>query len=132
MKLKLIMGSSLSSQQTEIDKFNNKADPTSHFNEFIQKEITSHDIVIFSKTNCSYCKQAKSVLDSMRHAYRVIELDVNGQCPLEDCKTLTRYLILFTHMRTVPQIFVKGKLIGGFSEMDNLIKTKQFETLLNK
>ncbi len=126
------MGSLLSSQQSEINKPNNKTDPSSHFNEFIQKEIASHEIVIFSKTNCSYCKQAKSVLDNMSHAYRAIELDVNSQCPLEDCKTLTRYLILLTHMRTVPQIFVKGKLIGGFSEMDRLIKTKEFETLLKK
>ena len=130
MNLKLIMGSSHSSQQSET--MSNKANPTSNFNEFIQKEITSHDIVIFSKTNCSYCKQAKSVLDTMRHAYRVIELDVNSQCPLDDCKTLTRYFILLTHMRTVPQIFVKGKLIGGFIEMNNLIKTKEFETLLKK
>ena len=129
------MGGLLSSKQTSFQNdtpAKNIETKFTHFDEFIKKEINSHDIVIFSQTNCSYCKLAKSVLDNKRQAYHAIELDVNSQCPQEDCKSLTRSLMLLTHMKTVPQIFVQGKLIGGFSELDTLIKTNRFETLLKK
>ena len=108
----------------------NATDAITYFNEFISKEIHSNDIVIFSQTNCSYCKRAKAALANMNQAYHAIELDINSQCsPREDCKSLTRSLLLLTRMKTVPQIFIKGKLIGGFTELDNLIKTNQFQNI---
>jgi glutaredoxin 3 len=130
------MGTTISNPATSSPSLSvqsNATDTLTYFNEFISKEIHSNDIVIFSQTNCSYCKRAKTALANMNQAYHAIELDINSQCsPREDCKSLTRTLILLTHMKTVPQIFIKGKLIGGFTELDNLIKTNQFEDILKK
>ena len=81
--------------------------------------------MIFSKTSCGYCKLAKQELDKLSLEYHTIELDVNSNCPNEDCTSLSRNLVLWTRMKTVPQIFINGKLIGGFTDLDKLIKEKR-------
>jgi glutaredoxin len=65
---------------------------------------------------------AKKELDKLSLSYHTIELDVSNNCPKEDCHSLAKTLMLQTRMRTVPQIFIKGRLIGGFTDLDKLIK----------
>ncbi|XP_028114781.1 glutaredoxin-C4-like isoform X2 [Camellia sinensis] len=42
---------------------------------FIKKTISSHSIVIFSKSYCPYCKRAKAVFKELNQTPHVIELD---------------------------------------------------------
>ncbi|CAN7038109.1 unnamed protein product, partial [Brassica rapa subsp. trilocularis] len=46
--------------------------------EFVQKTISSHKIVIFSKSYCPYCRRAKSVFSELDQVPHVVELDERG------------------------------------------------------
>ncbi|KAG2311281.1 hypothetical protein Bca52824_022838 [Brassica carinata] len=43
--------------------------------EFVKKTISSHKIVIFSKSYCPYCRRAKSVFGELDQVPHVVELD---------------------------------------------------------
>ncbi len=94
--------------------------------QFIDDLIASNEILIFSKTNCSYCKLAKTALNKLNLKFHCVELDNNQNCPKEDCTQVIKELILQTRMKTVPQIFYKGNLIGGYTELANEISKGTF------
>ena len=120
------MGSLVTSiKTTEKNETFTKLNQITEQDDFISKLIKNHKIVIFSTTSCYYCKLAKKELDKLNLSYHAIELDVDSNCPNEDCTSLTRNLTMMTRMMTVPQIFISGKLIGGFTDLDKLIKEKK-------
>ncbi|OTA59302.1 glutaredoxin [Hypoxylon sp. EC38] len=84
-------------------------------------------VVIFSKTFCPYSKRAKGILlekYSIDPAPYVVELDEH---PLG--KELQARLGVMTGRRTVPNIMINGKSIGGSDEIAELDSRK---TLIDK
>ncbi len=79
-------------------------------------------IKIYSKTTCPACVMAKEILDKKGASYEEIILD--GK-PEE-----TEALMSKTGMRTVPQIFINGELIGGCSDLMDLDRQKKLDPLL--
>ncbi len=79
-------------------------------------------IKIYSKTTCPACVTAKSLLDKKGAQYEEIILDNK---PEE-----TQELIDRTGMKTVPQIFINGELIGGCSDLIDLDEQKKLDPLL--
>ena len=65
--------------------------------------------VVWSKYNCPYCDQAKALLKQKGY---VIEEKKIG-----DGYTKEELLEAIPTARTVPQIFIDEKLIGGFTEL---------------
>ena len=65
--------------------------------------------VIWSKYNCTYCDQAKALLES-----KGIEFE---ERKIGDGFTKEELLEAVPTARTVPQIFLDGELIGGFTEL---------------
>ena len=65
--------------------------------------------IVWSKTQCPYCDQAKALLKMKGVEYE--ERNVS--------KDWTREQLLeaVPNARTVPQIFLDDKLIGGFTEL---------------
>jgi glutaredoxin 3 len=47
--------------------------------ETVQKYIDDNRVIVFSKSYCPYCRQAKQALDGLRTAYEAIELDQRGK-----------------------------------------------------
>ena len=45
--------------------------------EFVDTEIKSNEIVMFSKSWCPFCSKAKKALDSIGADYKVIEIENN-------------------------------------------------------
>ncbi|XP_076904132.1 glutaredoxin-C4-like [Bidens hawaiensis] len=45
---------------------------------FVKKTVSSHPIVIFSKSYCAYCKRAKGVFKDLNTKPYVVELDERG------------------------------------------------------
>jgi glutaredoxin 3 len=73
---------------------------------------------IWSKYNCPYCDQAKALLK-------------NKGIPFEEKKigdgyTREELLEAIPTARTVPQIFLDDKLIGGFTELNEHLKKVQY------
>ena len=103
------MGSLISLNQTSLEQ------------KFINESIKSSDIVLFSKTTCFYCDQAKELLTKSNLKFRSIELDKNENCPENNCSNVIKSLVEFTRFKTVPQIFINGVFIGGYSDLVKLI-----------
>lgn len=66
-------------------------------------------VVIFTREGCSYCAKAKALLTELGHDYVEIPLDH---------KTRTRVVGAITGRATVPQVFVNGRHIGGWEEIE--------------
>jgi glutaredoxin 3 len=67
------------------------------------------EVVVYSKTVCPYCVQAKNYLK--KHD---IEFEEKN---LDDDDERTAFYSLHPGVRSVPQIFVDGERIGGFQEL---------------
>ena len=65
--------------------------------------------IIWSKNTCPYCDQAKALLKLKGIDYE--ERNINEGWDREDL------LAAVPGARTVPQIFLDDKLIGGFAEL---------------
>ena len=63
---------------------------------------------MFSKDYCPFCTQAKDVLKSCGVTFHVVELDM-----IPDGDEMQNKLHQLSGQRTVPNIFVGGKHLGG-------------------
>ena len=66
-------------------------------------------VIIWSKYNCPYCDQAKSLLTQRGIKYE--------ERKIGDGYTREELLEAVPNARTVPQIFINNQLIGGFTEL---------------
>ena len=80
-------------------------------------------VKIYSKTHCPACVMAKELLVKKGADYEEVILD-NKQ---EELKAL----IAKTGMKTVPQIFIGDKLIGGCSDLMDLDRQDKLDSLLS-
>jgi glutaredoxin 3 len=67
------------------------------------------DVVIYRTRICPYCIAAKRLLKKKGAAFR--EIDVSGD------QERRKWLLEATRHRTVPQIFINDRAIGGFKEL---------------
>ena len=65
--------------------------------------------IVWSKDNCPYCVQAKALLTQ-----KGIEFE---ERKIGDGWTKEQLLEAVPDARTVPQIFLDGELVGGFTEL---------------
>ena len=65
--------------------------------------------IVWSKENCPYCVQAKALLES--RGIKFEERNVSKDWTRE------QLLAAVPNARTLPQIFVDDKLVGGFNEL---------------
>jgi glutaredoxin 3 len=65
--------------------------------------------IVWSKYNCPYCDQAKALLTQKGIKYE--------ERKIGDGYTREELLEAVPNARTVPQIFLDGNLIGGFTEL---------------
>jgi glutaredoxin 3 len=70
--------------------------------------------IVWSKYHCPYCDQAKALLTQ-----KGIEFE---EKKIGDGFTKEDLLEAVPSARTVPQIFLDGKLIGGFTELKQTLK----------
>jgi len=92
-----------------------------------QQIIDGNDVVVFSKSYCPYCRATKTLLNEKlgsQDKYFLMELD-----QVEDGAALQDALEDITGQRSVPNIFIAKKHIGGNSdlqskkgELDGLLK----------
>lgn len=68
------------------------------------------EIVVYTRRLCAYCTAAKQLLQSRGYSYREVNLDDE---PFE----LTQEVMQRSGQRTVPQIFVDDRSIGGYREL---------------
>jgi glutaredoxin 3 len=79
-------------------------------------------VVIYTKDTCPYCEHAKELLKHKGVAYTEIAVD-KDQAQLENMMRLS-------NRRTVPQIFIDDKSIGGFDDLSALNASGELDKLL--
>ncbi|KAE8768232.1 glutaredoxin-C8 [Hordeum vulgare] len=95
---------------------------------FVKSTVKAHDVVIFSKSYCPYCRRAKAVfkeLELKKDPY-VVELDQR-----EDGGEIQDALSDMVGRRTVPQVFIRGKHLGGSDDTVDAYESGELAKLLN-
>ncbi|QPG74970.1 hypothetical protein FOA43_002309 [Brettanomyces nanus] len=77
--------------------------------------INTHKVFVASKSYCPYCRATKQFFSTVYPDAYVIELD---ETP--DGDEIQDYLYQKTGQRTVPNVFIGGKHIGGNSDVQAL------------
>ncbi len=67
-------------------------------------------VLIYTKDNCIWCDRAKILLDSKKISYNEIDLS-------DDTERLKFYEKIGDNVKTVPQVFIDDKRIGGFQDL---------------
>lgn len=80
----------------------------SRVSDVVKDAISSHEVLVFSKSYCPYCAKTKSLFSQLELKAHVIELDER-----EDGAAIQQALLEITGQRTVPNVFIKGKHLGG-------------------
>ncbi|KAI3444188.1 hypothetical protein Pfo_000853 [Paulownia fortunei] len=92
---------------------------------FVKKTISSHSIVIFSKSYCPYCRRAKAVFKELNQVPYVVELDER-----DDGGKIQDALSEIVGRRTVPQVFINGKHLGGSDDTVEAYESGELGKLL--
>ncbi|CAG7949660.1 unnamed protein product [Penicillium nalgiovense] len=77
-----------------------------------QSLINDNAVVVFSKSYCPYCDSSKKLLDGLNAKYTTLELDLE-----EEGAAIQSALAEISSQRTVPNIFINKKHIGGNSDL---------------
>lgn len=83
-----------------------------------QKLIDDNAVMVFSKSYCPYCRATKTLLRDMNATFEVLELDKDA-----DGSAIQDALEEISNQRTVPNIFIGQKHIGGNSDLQAVKKT---------
>jgi glutaredoxin 3 len=79
-------------------------------------------VIVYSGPMCPFCARAKRLLDERSVAFE--EVDVTVDLEQRDA------MIEATGRRTIPQILIDGKAIGGFTELAELDRNGELAALL--
>jgi len=81
-------------------------------------------IVMYTTETWSFCRDAKKLLARKNLSYNEIAVD-------KDPAKLAE-MVKLSGQRSVPQIFINGKPIGGFNELSALDRSGKLDSLLLK
>jgi glutaredoxin 3 len=85
--------------------------------------MSAERIVVYSSPFCGYCAAAKRLLTSK--GVEFTEIDV-----MFDAERKREMIERANGRRTVPQIFIDGKHIGGFDDLNALDERGELDALL--
>ncbi|HEX2584084.1 MAG TPA: glutaredoxin 3 [Steroidobacteraceae bacterium] len=85
--------------------------------------MSTPEIVMYSTHICPYCDRARALLQRKQAAFREIKVDTQ---PEERAVMMTRS----GGRRTVPQIFIGDRHVGGFDDMVALDRAGELDPLL--
>lgn len=97
--------------------------------EMIIKDTASHDVVIYSKGYCPYCSRTKELFQSefSQVTPKIFELD-----QMDDGSSIQDALAQITKQRTVPNVWIKGKFVGGNDDTMALFRSGKLKEMLSE
>lgn len=76
---------------------------------------------IYTKSDCSFCQRAKSLMNEQGIAYDefIVSAGINEAVPAANQRYVTKSDLLerVPTAKTVPQIWLDGNYIGGYTEL---------------
>ncbi|CAG0878856.1 unnamed protein product [Darwinula stevensoni] len=91
----------------------------------VQNYIKDNSVVVFSKSFCPFCHEVKSIFQTLGVNFHALELDL-----IEDGDAIQRHLLQLTGLRTVPNIFIKQKHIGGADKLKELQRAGRLKQII--
>ena len=79
-------------------------------------------VEVYSTGQCPYCVMAKQLLERKGVNYREIRVDLD---PVKRQEMMQK-----SRQRTVPQIFINGKSVGGYTDLLALDRAKKLDSRL--
>ncbi|KAG6866722.1 hypothetical protein C0991_011381 [Blastosporella zonata] len=95
--------------------------------QIVETAITQSKVAIFSKSRCSYCKKAKTLFTEK---FPDVKMTVYELDERDDGSDIQAYLLNKTGQRTVPNIFVNSKHIGGSDAVKKLLDDGELAKLV--
>merc|ERR1712087_333977 len=93
--------------------------------DFVQAEIAAHEVVVFSKSYCPFCKKTKALFDDLEVDYTAYELN-----QMDDGADIQSALLDLTGQNTVPNVYIKGQHVGGNSDCQEAASTGKLQEML--
>ena len=85
---------------------------------------TQKPVTIYTWTVCPFCVRAKQLLNQKGIEFEEINLDGKD----DELEALRKR----TNFKTIPQIFINGNMIGGYSDLAALDQTGELDKMLGK
>jgi glutaredoxin 3 len=85
------------------------------------EDLGAH-VVLYTTPWCGFCRAALALLQQRRISH--VEVDVVGNDAARD------WLAEITGQTTVPQVFVRGRSIGGYTELAALARNGELDRML--
>lgn len=79
-------------------------------------------VIVYSSAHCPYCVMAKQLLQRKGVDFKEIRVDLDPSKREE--------MMQKSRQRTVPQIFINNKAIGGYTDLVAMDRAKQLDSLL--
>ena len=80
-------------------------------------------VTVYSTARCAFCDRTKVMLDKWDIPYEEVRIDIDSNAMREFSKVTNG-------ARTVPQIVIDGKPIGGFDELTELHMDGELDELI--
>jgi glutaredoxin len=103
----------------------------------ISTAISDNDVVVFAKPGCGYCKKAKEQLNYINsnrndgEQFQIKIIDVKKNTPEGSSLALAILDMLNLSELTFPQIIIKGKYIGGQSDLADHVDNDRIDNIIN-
>jgi len=82
-------------------------------------------VTVYSTASCPICVRAKTLLDKWEIAFDEVMIDA-------DAAAMKEFAEVTNSARTVPQIIIDGKPVGGFSELTELHMDGELDQLMQQ
>lgn len=80
-------------------------------------------VTVYSTANCAFCTRAKTMLEKWDIDYEEVRID-------GDNDAMKQFIEVTNGARTVPQIVIDGRPIGGFTELTELHMDGELDELM--
>lgn len=96
----------------------------------LSKYIQPGKVFIFSTTYCPYCVQAKKLLSNYEIPFEYVEVDNDPN--LKSDNDFIKELQTHSKIDTYPKVYIGVNCIGGFTDLNKLVKNMKLFSMLKK
>lgn len=86
--------------------------------------VSTPEVIMYSTNFCGYCQRARGLLERKGVSFREIKVD-------EEANERENMLKRTGGRRTVPQIFIGERHVGGYDELAALDRSGELDKLLH-
>ena len=103
-----------------------KEDLIQKYISIIKKQVEAEKVMMYSKSFCPFCFKVENFFRHNHVKFKEVLCDLE-----EDGNDYIEALKVYTNRKTVPNIFINGKNIGGASEMFELHEKGELVPILD-